>query len=179
MINYYFNNQFDKENKYRPYTYSLVANDYTLPPDNALRIAPEFKDGYIPCEYNGKWVLVEDNRNKTAYNVETQESVKIDYLGKIKDGFTLLEPFEFCKWNGEKWVKDKDAENEATIAQAQAIKNSLISEANNKIAVLQDTIDLGIQKDDEETQLKQWKKYRILLTRIDTSNINVIFPEKP
>ncbi|OCG02352.1 hypothetical protein A9G12_11260 [Gilliamella sp. wkB112] len=90
-------------------------------------------------------------------------------------------PSAFHKWNEKtnKWVLDKDAENEATIVQNQAMKNSLINEANEKIAVLQDTIDLEMQEDNEEAQLKQWKKYRILLTRIDTSDINAVFPDKP
>ena len=175
MINYYYDNTDDL----KPYTHQLEANDDTMPPDNALRIAPEFKDGYCPCEQDGKWVLVEDNREKTAFNIETKEAVKIDYLGELKAGFTLLEPFEFCKWNGKKWVKDKVAENNATIEQNQVMKNSLINQANEKIALLQDIIDLDMQESNEEEQLKQWKKYRILLTRINVSDTNISFPTKP
>ncbi len=36
-----------------------------------------------------------------------------------------------------------------------------------------------MQEADEEAQLKQWKKYRILLTRVDASDINAVFPAKP
>ncbi|MCX8601446.1 MULTISPECIES: tail fiber assembly protein [unclassified Gilliamella] len=175
MINYYY----DNTNDLKPFTHQLEANDDTLPPDNALRLAPEFKDGLHPCENNGKWVLVEDNREKTAYNIETKEAVNIDYLGQIKEGFTLLEPFEFCKWNGEEWVHDEEAENEQMIKNNQALRNTLLNEANDKIAILQDIIDLDMQENDEEAQLKKWKKYRILLTRLDTSDINVVFPSKP
>lgn len=90
-------------------------------------------------------------------------------------------PAIFYKWNGKtkKWVKDKEAENAATIAQNQTMKNSLINETNEKIALLQDIIDLEIQEADEEAQLKKWKKYRILLTRVDTSDIKAVFPDKP
>ncbi|OCG35751.1 MULTISPECIES: tail fiber assembly protein [unclassified Gilliamella] len=177
MINYYF----DNTNELKPFTHELEANDDTLPPDNALRIAPEFKNGYCPCEQNGKWVLVEDHREKTVYNIDTKSAEKIDYLGKIKDGFTLLEPFEFCKWDikAKKWVLDEDAKNEHLIKNNQNLKNSLINEANEKIAILQDIIDLDMQEADEEAQLKSWKKYRILLTRVDASDINAIFPAKP
>ena len=175
MINYYF----DNTNELKPFTHQLDANNDTLPPDNALRIAPEFRDGYWPCEQNGAWILIEDNRNKTVYNIETKEAEKIDYLGKIRDGFTLLKPFEFCTWNGEKWILDEDAKNEHLIKNNQNLKNSLINEASEKIAVLQDIIDLDMQETDEEQQLKQWKKYRILLTRVDASDINAVFPAKP
>ena len=104
MINYYF----DNTNELKPYTHQLDANDDTLPPDNALRVKPEFKKGFHPCQKDGRWHLVEDHRDKTVYNIENQESFKVDYLGPINEGFTLMEPFLFSKWNGEKWVLDED-----------------------------------------------------------------------
>lgn len=69
--------------------------------------------------------------------------------------------------------------NEQIVSQNKTIKNALISEANEKIAILQDVIDLDMLEADEEVQLKKWKKYRILLTRVDASDINVVFPSKP
>ncbi|OCG45763.1 hypothetical protein A9G34_01305 [Gilliamella sp. Choc4-2] len=175
MINYYF----DNTNELKPFTHELEANDNTLPPDNALRIKPEFKNGYWPCMQNDAWVLVEDNRYKTVYNIETKAPIKIDYLGEIRDGFTELEPFDFCKWDGTKWVLDSDTKNECIIKNNQSLKNALLNEANEKIAILLDAIDLDMAEDGDEEKLKNWKKYRILLTRIDTSDINVIFPTKP
>ncbi|WP_294615359.1 tail fiber assembly protein [uncultured Gilliamella sp.] len=69
--------------------------------------------------------------------------------------------------------------DEQIVSQNQVIKNSLINEANEKISLFKDVIDLDMQESNEEEQLKQWKKYRIILTRIDVSDINVIFPKKP
>ncbi|MCX8587581.1 MULTISPECIES: tail fiber assembly protein [unclassified Gilliamella] len=69
--------------------------------------------------------------------------------------------------------------NEQIVSQNQTMKISLINEVNEKIAILQDVIDLDMQESNEEEQLKQWKKYRILLTRVDASDVNVVFPEKP
>ena len=175
MINYYF----DNTNELKPFTHELEANDDTLPPDNALRIAPEFKDGHWPCENNGEWVQVEDHRVKTVYNIETQESSNVDYLGTIKTGFTLLEPFQFSKWNGKKWVLDEDEQTTFKIKQNKSLKNSLLNEANENISILQDAIDLDMAEDGDEDKLKAWKKYRVLLNRIDVSDINVIFPDKP
>ena len=175
MINYYF----DNTNKMRPYTHQLDANDDTLAPDNALRIAPEFKEGFHPCEKNGTWVQVADHRDKTVYNIETQESSRVEYLGSIKEGFTLLEPFKFSKWNGKKWVLDEGEQTEFKIKQNKSLKNSLLNEANEQISYLQDAIDFDMSEDGDEEKLKAWKKYRILLNRIDASDINVIFPEKP
>jgi hypothetical protein len=106
MINYYF----DNTNELKPFTHKLEASDNTAPPDNALRVAPVFKDGHWPCVQNGEWALIEDNRGKTVYNVETRMPVEVDYFGAIHNGFTLLRPFEFCKWDGEKWVLDEEAQ---------------------------------------------------------------------
>ena len=163
MINYYF----DNTNELKPYTHQLDANDDTLPPDNALRIAPEFKDGHWPCEKNGEWIQIEDHRDKTIYNIETQEASKIEYLGSIKENFTLLEPFQFSKWNGKKWVLDEDEQNAFKIKQNKMLKNSLLNEANENISILQDAIDLDMSEDGDEEKLKAWKKYRVLLNRID------------
>ncbi|ENY9400323.1 tail fiber assembly protein [Salmonella enterica] len=46
-----------------------------------------------------------------------------------------------------------------------------------KIAPLQDAVDLGIATNDEKAQLDEWKKYRVLVNRVDTSNPD--WPEKP
>ena len=175
MINYYF----DNTNKMRPYTYQLEANDDTLPPDNALRVKPEFKEGFHPCEKNGEWLLVEDHRDEIVYDIETKALSKVDYLGTIKTGFTLLEPFQFSKWNGKKWVLDADEQTTFKIKQNKSLKNSLLNEANENISILQDAIDFDMTEDGDEDKLKAWKKYRVLLNRINVSDINVIFPEKP
>ncbi|OCG38596.1 hypothetical protein A9G31_01930 [Gilliamella sp. Gris1-4] len=97
------------------------------------------------------------------------------------DDLTYSEPppSSFHRWSGKKWVLDEDAKNEHLIKNNQALKNSLINEANKKIAILQDIIDLDMQETDEEAQLKQWKKYRILVTRVDASDVNAVFPVKP
>ncbi|TEA26951.1 tail fiber assembly protein [Candidatus Schmidhempelia bombi] len=68
---------------------------------------------------------------------------------------------------------------EDIITNNKNIKKLLIDEANQKIAILQDIINLEMQESNEDEQLKKWKKYRILLTRIDTDNIEIKWPEEP
>ncbi|MCO6555489.1 MAG: tail fiber assembly protein [Gilliamella sp.] len=95
--------------------------------------------------------------------------------------YSVPKPSPFHKWNSKtkKWVEDINERNQYFCEQNTITKNSLISEANEKIAILQDIIDLDMQEADEEAQLKAWKKYRILLMRVDTSDINAVFPDKP
>lgn len=69
--------------------------------------------------------------------------------------------------------------NEQIIFQNQQIKESLLKEANIEIDILNDKIEFDEATDDDVAMLKKWKLYRISLKKLDISDINVIFPEKP
>ncbi|HDC4532635.1 tail fiber assembly protein [Enterobacter asburiae] len=56
------------------------------------------------------------------------------------------------------------------IELAEQKRKELLEEAKIAIAPLQDASDLGIETDEERGLLNEWKKYRVLLNRIDTSN---------
>tara|TARA_R110000851_G_scaffold45591_1_gene111477 strand:+ start:521 stop:1177 length:657 start_codon:yes stop_codon:yes gene_type:complete len=80
-----------------------------LIPSNATDIKPLIiKDKFAICfnEKLKKWEYIEDNRNKTVYDITSKVESKINYLGVLEDGFTLLKPKEFDKWKVSKWVKD-------------------------------------------------------------------------
>ncbi|WP_442959389.1 tail fiber assembly protein [Providencia sp. PROV259] len=69
---------------------------------------------------------------------------------------------------------------EQLLAESEQKKQSLLAEANNGIAPLQDAVDLGMATGEEKTQLTAWKTYRVLLNRIDTSLApDIDWPEKP
>lgn len=55
------------------------------------------------------------------------------------------------------------------VADAEQQKSALLTAANNTIAPLQDAVDLDIATDSEQSQLLAWKKYRVLLNRVDIS----------
>lgn len=62
MENYYYD-----ENGV--YTGSIPAHEGSLPPDNAIRAAPEFRDGFCPVLNDSRdgWILVEDNRGRQGW----------------------------------------------------------------------------------------------------------------
>lgn len=62
------------------------------------------------------------------------------------------------------------AETAARLREAEGIKSRLLQTAAEKIAPLQDAVDLEIATDDEKVQLDEWKKYRVLVNRVDTTN---------
>ncbi|EDP8727221.1 tail fiber assembly protein, partial [Salmonella bongori] len=65
----------------------------------------------------------------------------------------------------------------ARLREAEGTKSRLLQMASEKIAPLQDAVDLGLATDDEKAQLDEWKKYRVLVNRVDTSNPD--WPEQP
>lgn len=60
-----------------------------------------------------------------------------------------------------------DSENAALIASSRLAVE--MDEANRTIAPLQDAVDISIATDAEITRLVEWKRYRVELSRIDTS----------
>ncbi|UQZ13554.1 tail fiber assembly protein [Providencia stuartii] len=147
--------------------------------------APELptKTGFavVRSEDGSKWEIVTDNRGKTAYSTETRQPIEVDFIGDLPETLTLLEPkTEFDKWNGKKWVTDTEAQKAALIEQAEQEKSQRLDEANNTLTYLQDSIDTGLETDEEAAALQAWKKYRVLLNRVDTSLApNIEWPEKP
>ncbi len=55
-----------------------------------------------------------------------------------------------------------------------------IDEANKTIAPLQDAVDIGIATDEELARLAEWKRYRVIISRVDVSKPEAIqWPKKP
>ncbi|WP_192033471.1 tail fiber assembly protein [Pantoea agglomerans] len=69
---------------------------------------------------------------------------------------------------------------EELISQAENKRIRLRAEANTIIQPLQDPVDLGIATGDEASQLIAWKKYRVMLMRVNMDDAESIkWPEKP
>ena len=109
--------------------------------------------------------------NKVIYKHETGEYELVDQI-----------TFQTCVCVNGDWVEDaaqKAAYQQRIINMNKLTLSNLLDEANNNISILQDAIDLNMQEGNEEERIKEWKRYRILLTRLDTNNIDIKFPSKP
>lgn len=117
------------------------------------------------------------------------------YFSKTENGFftsAVLAPSDAVEISAEQWAELMDGQSEgkyissnaggfpvltdpppptteALIAEAERQKSALMAQANNAIAPLQDAVDLDIATDEESTALSEWKKYRVLLMRVDTT----------
>lgn len=77
-------------------------------------------------------------------------------------------------------MKDEETEKAALLSETEAKKTSLMQSANNQIAPLQDAVDLDMATDVEKQTLADWKKYRVLLNRVDISTApNIDWPPEP
>lgn len=95
--------------------------------------------------------------------------------------YSSISPVGKVRGSGEDglpiWIDDP---NEFTKENAELMKSALMNGANSALAPLQDAVDLDMATDDEKTALAAWKKYRVLLMRVDTSKAPAIeWPMKP
>lgn len=127
------------------------------------------------------WETVPDYRGKTAYNTETRQPEIVSTLGPLSTELTLLAPSTpYDSWNGKRWVTDTAAQHDADVAAAQSDLVQRQRGATDSIATLQDAVDLGMATDDETVALLEWKKYRVLLSRVDVSTApHVEWPPQP
>lgn len=116
------------------------------------------------------WSLHEEHRDETV-DTQTGNPIYISEPSPLPENVTSVSPGgEYQKWDGKAWVKDEAAETAARLREAEVTKRRLLQMASGKIAPLQDAVDLGIATDEEKSQLAEWKKYRVLVNRVDISN---------
>ncbi|WP_211284273.1 tail fiber assembly protein, partial [Xenorhabdus stockiae] len=59
-------------------------------------------------------------------------------------------------------------------------KRQLLTEAKEKIDIWQDAVELDMATKEEKAALLKWKKYRVLLNRVDCSTApDIVWPEQP
>lgn len=71
-------------------------------------------------------------------------------------------------------------QNSLAITANVGMKALLMEQASQKISVLQDAVDLEMATDEEAAALPLWKKYRVLLSRIDANTASQVdWPQQP
>lgn len=149
-----------------------------IPGFSTLSLAPAKESGYAYCWNGSSWQKVIDLRNSIAYEKSTGTQVTVKTLCPLDDSLTVIPPStDYDTWNGSAWETDKDAQNAANVATAQLTRSALLTTANTEISWRQDAVDAEIATDEDVSDLAAWKKYRVLLMRVDTTN--PMWPEMP
>lgn len=94
------------------------------------------------------------------------------YIGKNGE-LTLSDskPSQWHTWDSDNnaWVISDTEREQAAKADAENMRSALRSTADTEISWRQDAVDAGIATDEETAALSEWKKYRIMLMRVNTA----------
>lgn len=160
-----------------------IAQKAEVPEDESL--LKEFNDEIEKLTHEFNTASLQHQEAFEAFNATQAEyqPLKDEYDAILPIFFDIREHLKVLKKMTDKEVQsylNPPKTKEQHIAEAEQQKQMLLSEATEAIAPLQDAVDLAIATDEEVALLKEWKKYRVLLNRIDTSTApDIDWPKKP
>ncbi|OTQ74774.1 MULTISPECIES: tail fiber assembly protein [unclassified Gilliamella] len=171
----------DAKGEFLQTTYQYLPIGVGLPAHAYLEAPKNVKDNQAIIHNGQQWTYPKDFRGTTIYSIETGAEVTMQEVGEIPDGYTTLKPTsEFDSWDGKKWQLDVSKQHQYEVNQASAKKIQLITEATAQISYLQDAVESEIASEQETQLLAEWKKYRVLVNRIDIEQApNIDWPKQP
>ena len=171
----------DAKGEFLQATYQYLPIGVGLPANAYLEAPQSVKDNQAIIHDGQQWTYPKDLRGTRIYSIETGGETILQEVGEIPDGFTELKPTsEFDSWDGKKWQFDKNKQHQYEVNQASIKKNQLLSEAASQLSYLQDAVDSQIASEQETQLLVEWKKYRVLVNRIDIELApNIEWPNQP
>ncbi|EKN3994884.1 tail fiber assembly protein [Yersinia enterocolitica] len=121
------------------------------------------QDESYPPEISNNLVVVTDEELGTYWR-------QLPPIGKIL-GVAIGRPA---------WVDLPPLTHDELVASINAKKSQLKSVADSEISWRQDAVDVGYAEGNEVTELAAWKKYRVLLMRIDAlKTADITWPQLP
>ena len=171
----------DAKGEFLQATYQYLPIGVGLPANAYLEAPQSVKDNQAIIHDGQQWTYPKDLRGTKIYSIETGAETILQEVGEIPDGFTELKPAsEFDSWDGKKWQFDKNKQHQYEVNQALTKKNQFLAEAASQLSYLQDAIDSQIASEQEAQLLVEWKKYRVLINRIDIELApNIEWPNQP
>ncbi|MGG5798178.1 tail fiber assembly protein [Edwardsiella tarda] len=131
-----------------------------------------FQQDTFKVKYLSNGVICAIDKDASAICPDGGSVVEVDVL---PDGVDVNGNWQFVDGNITHRIYTSD---ELTF-QANRNKQNLLAEATKAIAPLQDAVDLGEATPEEEARLKAWKKFRVNVNRVDTSQLPATFPPMP
>ncbi|HIE8685790.1 TPA: tail fiber assembly protein [Klebsiella pneumoniae] len=151
-------------------------------PACACTIAPpQAEAGSVAVYRDNSWQIVDDHRGERVYSIADGSPSVISEPGDYPTGTTPMAPATaYDRWNGDEWVTDAEAQQNAALSDAARQKTTLISEANSVTQAWQTQLLLGIITDADKALLTAWMKYIQAVQATDvTTAPDISWPEKP
>ncbi|PHM38589.1 tail fiber assembly protein [Xenorhabdus innexi] len=147
---------------------------------------------YLMSEAGEDWYQLQDNYQERTVKLEyepdgtiirhsTDVSRLVPVGRSIAEVTSLPDGFEHGEWvfDGQS-VRKKVKSHAQHMTDAEAKKQFLTAKATTAIAPLQDALDLDMATKAEKAALLAWKKYRVLLNRVDcTMAPDIDWPAPP
>ena len=152
------------------------------PPQSAPDAPPTVPDGMLARRLpdDRGWELVADTLG--VWYDATGSQVRIDSLDVDVSALTREAPPDNTSMRVDgAWVPDPAKVAAAAKATADAAVAAGMAEAARQIAMLQDAVDLGMATDQEAQAYTDWRRYRVLLSRVqsDPAYPDVTLPDQP
>ncbi|MBM6608855.1 tail fiber assembly protein [Enterobacteriaceae bacterium RIT814] len=159
--------------EYKGWSDEYINIGVSLPGCSTELEPQEYVKGKVPVFTGTKWVLKEDHRGETEFSTSDGYSITVDYIGPIREGFTLESPASsFDKWEDGKWVANPEAQHAFEVVSAESRQKLLIAEANAHMNSKQwpGKAAIGRLKGDELVQYGNWLDYLDALGAVDISS---------
>ena len=158
--------------------YALLSVPAQAAPDAPPEIPPDTLARRLPDDSG--WELVADTLG--VWYDATGSQVRIDSLDVDVSALTREAPPDPTSMLVDgAWVPDPAKVAAAAKVSADAAVAAGMAEAARQIAVLQDAVDLGMVTDAEAQAYTDWRRYRVLLSRVesDPAYPDVTLPQQP
>ena len=158
--------------------YAMLSAPAQAAPD----APPEIPSGMLARRLpdDSGWELVADTLG--VWYDATGSQVRIDSLDVDVSALTREAPPDNTSMRVDgAWVPDPAKVAAAAKVSADAAVSAGMAEAARQIAVLQDAVDLGMATDAEAQAYTEWRRYRVLLSRVlsDPAYPDVTLPQQP
>lgn len=160
----------------------LEPGVYLIPAHATTDAVPQTPEGQLARWRvdDRMWEVIPDTRG-TWYDADGRQAQIADLDADVSALTREAPPDATYKLVNGKWEQCPDKVAAAKKAAMDAEVSAGMAEANRRIAVLQDAVDLELATPEGEATLKSWRRYRVLLTRAqaDAKYPDVTLPQRP
>jgi hypothetical protein len=107
----------------------VTVYDFDLPAGNTWTAPPQSENGFVMRLVDDEWTAIEDHRKAIIYNTDTQAVKRVESIGEIELGWTLVVPLAHSLWESEQWVQQLGLLQQAKRSDVNAWR--IAQESNN------------------------------------------------